>query len=150
MPLTSTSTSCPTSAWKVSFISSRTPDDLYEKTYEVGGRYYRTYRKLSPYAKVMYGRGVFNFPALSDGFRPNLAYNLVGRRRRRRLQGEALSLRPRRLGIPDLVRLPELQSFAQHPHPRRGLPLPIKIAFRYKNKAPVNAGAFQIKRIRSD
>ena len=25
----------------------------------------------------MYGRGVFNFPALPDGFRANLAYNLV-------------------------------------------------------------------------
>jgi hypothetical protein len=51
--------------------------DLYEKTYEVGGRYYRTYRKYVPYAKVMYGRGIFNFPALPDGFRPNLAYNLA-------------------------------------------------------------------------
>lgn len=51
--------------------------NLYEKTYEVGGRYYRTYRRYVPYAKVMYGRGVFNFPALPDGFRPNLAYNLV-------------------------------------------------------------------------
>jgi hypothetical protein len=53
------------------------PNDLYEKTYEAGGRYFRTYRKFSPYGKVMYGRGVFNFPALGDGFRPNLAYNLV-------------------------------------------------------------------------
>jgi hypothetical protein len=51
--------------------------DLYEKTYEVGGRYFRTYRKFVPYGKVMYGRGVFNFPPLPDGFRPNLAYNLV-------------------------------------------------------------------------
>jgi hypothetical protein len=52
-------------------------NDLYEKTYEVGGRYFRTYRKFVPYAKVMYGRGVFNFPPLGDGFRANLAYNLV-------------------------------------------------------------------------
>jgi hypothetical protein len=51
--------------------------DLYEKTYEVGGRYFRTYGKFVPYGKVMYGRGVFNFPPLGDGFRPNLAYNLV-------------------------------------------------------------------------
>lgn len=50
---------------------------LYEKTYEAGGRYYRVYRKFIPYGKVMYGRGVFNFPALPDGFRPNLAFNLV-------------------------------------------------------------------------
>jgi hypothetical protein len=54
------------------------PSDLYEKTYEVGGRYFRTYKKRwVPYAKVMYGRGVFNFPPLGDGFRANLAYNLV-------------------------------------------------------------------------
>jgi hypothetical protein len=53
------------------------PDDLYEKTYEVGPRYYRTYRKFVPYAKAMYGRGVFNYPALADGFRPNLAYNIA-------------------------------------------------------------------------
>jgi opacity protein-like surface antigen len=33
----------------------------YEKTYEVGARYFRTYRRFLPYAKVMYGRGVFNF-----------------------------------------------------------------------------------------
>jgi hypothetical protein len=51
--------------------------DLYEKTYEVGGRYYRTYGRFIPYAKVMYGRGVFNFPPLGDGFRANLAYNLM-------------------------------------------------------------------------
>jgi hypothetical protein len=50
---------------------------LYEKTYEAGGRYFRTYGKFVPYGKVMYGRGVFNFPALADGFRPNLAYNLI-------------------------------------------------------------------------
>jgi opacity protein-like surface antigen len=51
--------------------------DLYEKTYEVGGRYFRTYKKFVPYAKAMYGRGVFNFPPLADGFRANLAYNLM-------------------------------------------------------------------------
>jgi hypothetical protein len=53
-------------------------DDLYEKTYEVGGRYFRTYKNFIPYAKLMYGRGVFNFPPLGDGFRANLGYNLVG------------------------------------------------------------------------
>jgi hypothetical protein len=52
-------------------------DDLYEKTYEVGGRYFRDYKRFAPYAKVMYGRGVFNFPPLGDGFRANLAYNLL-------------------------------------------------------------------------
>lgn len=53
------------------------PSDLYEKTYEVGGRYFRTYKRFVPYAKIMYGRGVFNFPPLGGGFRANLAYNLV-------------------------------------------------------------------------
>jgi hypothetical protein len=57
------------------FVSGST--GLYEKTYEVGGRYFRTYGKFVPYAKVMYGRGVFNYPPLPDGFRANLAYNLV-------------------------------------------------------------------------
>jgi hypothetical protein len=52
-------------------------NDLYEKTYEVGGRYFRTYGKFVPYAKVMYGRGVFNFPPVGDGIRANLAYNLA-------------------------------------------------------------------------
>ena len=53
------------------------PGNLYEKTYEVGGRYYFPRRKFIPYAKVLYGRGVFNYPALPDGFHPNIAYNLV-------------------------------------------------------------------------
>lgn len=54
------------------------PNDLYEKTYEVGGRYFHPYkRRWVPYAKGMYGRGVFNFPPLADGFRANLAYNLI-------------------------------------------------------------------------
>jgi Outer membrane protein beta-barrel domain len=52
-------------------------DSLYEKTYEAGGRYFRTYRKFAPYAKIMYGRGVFNYPPLADGFHPNVGYNLM-------------------------------------------------------------------------
>jgi len=52
-------------------------NDLYEKTYEAGGRYFFHHGRLSPYAKVMYGRGVFNFPPLGDGFRANLAYNIM-------------------------------------------------------------------------
>ncbi len=47
--------------------------DTYERTYEVGGRYvYPIGRSFRPYAKVMYGRGVFNYP--NDI--ANLAYNL--------------------------------------------------------------------------
>lgn len=52
-------------------------NQIYEKTYEVGGRYFRTYGKLVPYAKVLYGRGVFNYPAyVVGGLHPNLAYNM--------------------------------------------------------------------------
>lgn len=53
-------------------------NDLYEKTYEVGGRYFINHRRWSPYAKGMFGRGVFNFPPLADGFHANLGYNLMG------------------------------------------------------------------------
>jgi opacity protein-like surface antigen len=59
----------------------------YEKTYEIGGRYFRTYGRLRPYAKVLYGRGVYNFTlptANSPAGGPytyvsveNLAYNLI-------------------------------------------------------------------------
>ena len=47
-------------------------DDVYEKVYEAGGRYVRHYGRFHPYARVSYGRGVFNFPY----GRANLAYNL--------------------------------------------------------------------------
>ena len=57
-----------------------------ETTYEIGGRYVRHYYegKLAPYGKVLYGRGVANFPA-HELFTPggvevyidNFAYNLV-------------------------------------------------------------------------
>lgn len=55
---------------------------LYERTYEAGPRYVRRYGRLAPYAKLMYGRGVFNFPVLLAPGVPtnisaaNLAYNL--------------------------------------------------------------------------
>lgn len=45
---------------------------VYNRDYEVGGRYVRHYGILNPYARVMYGRGVFNYP--SDI--ANLAYNM--------------------------------------------------------------------------
>ena len=47
-------------------------DQVHERTYEIGGRYYRTYGRFVPYAKAMYGRGVFNF---QDNV-ANLAYNI--------------------------------------------------------------------------
>ncbi len=54
---------------------------LYEKTYEIGPRYFRTYGRFVPYVKFMIGRGVFNYPALplpapQDQARANLAYNM--------------------------------------------------------------------------
>jgi len=53
---------------------------IYERTYEGGLRYVRHYGRLAPYAKALYGRGVFNFPPYVPGgeSRANLAYNLVG------------------------------------------------------------------------
>jgi hypothetical protein len=47
---------------------------MYERTYEVGGRYHRTYGRFSPYAKALYGRGVFNF-VYNGAVVANLAYN---------------------------------------------------------------------------
>lgn len=52
--------------------NSGTGDQVYQRTYEIGPRYFRTYGRFEPYAKFMYGRGVFNFPYGNA----NLAYNL--------------------------------------------------------------------------
>ena len=54
---------------------------LYEKTYEIGPRYSRTYGPLVPYIKAMYGRGVFNYPpypppAPQNQAAANFAYNI--------------------------------------------------------------------------
>lgn len=56
------------------FHQANTPyaNKIYERTYEIGPRYYRTYGRFKPYVKAMYGRGVFNFPENVA----NLAYNL--------------------------------------------------------------------------
>ena len=57
-----------------------------ETTYEIGGRYLRHYLhgRLAPYGKVLYGRGVANFPAhelITPGgveiYIDNIGYNLV-------------------------------------------------------------------------
>jgi hypothetical protein len=59
---------------------ARSPKTEYERTYEVGGRYFVHYGRLKPYVKGMYGRGIFNFPPYAnDQIGPasaNLAYNL--------------------------------------------------------------------------
>lgn len=53
----------------------------YERTYEIGPRYVWHFGRYNPYAKVMIGRGVFNFATDSTPNQPsvqiaNLAYNL--------------------------------------------------------------------------
>jgi hypothetical protein len=53
--------------------SSDCCQQLYERSYEIGGRYKRDYGNFSPYVKVLIGRGVFNFP--NDA--ANIAYNLA-------------------------------------------------------------------------
>lgn len=45
---------------------------VYERTYEVGPRFYLTKGRFAPYAKILYGRGVYNF----SGNIANLAYNV--------------------------------------------------------------------------
>ena len=52
--------------------SSGIGDQVYQRTYEIGPRYFRTYGRFEPYVKLMYGRGVFNFPYGNA----NLAYNI--------------------------------------------------------------------------
>ena len=53
---------------------------IYERTYEVGPRYTFHFGPLEPYGKLMFGRGVFNFPASPQhptaGPVANLAYNM--------------------------------------------------------------------------
>ena len=59
--------------------------NIYERTYEIGPRYVLRFGRIEPYAKIMYGRGVFNYPevpSLTPGGPPqgnaaNLSYNLV-------------------------------------------------------------------------
>jgi hypothetical protein len=43
-------------------VGSTGSDKSYQRTYEVGVRYFRTYGPLVPYVKAMIGRGDFNYP----------------------------------------------------------------------------------------
>ena len=55
-------------------VNSHSGDEFYERTYEVGPRYILHFpHGLNPYVRLMYGRGVFNFP---NGI-ANLAYNMA-------------------------------------------------------------------------
>lgn len=53
-------------------VSSTTGDQSYQRTYELGARYFRAYGPLVPYIKIMIGRGDFNYPFSHT----DLAYNL--------------------------------------------------------------------------
>ena len=53
-------------------VSTTSNNQSYQRTYEVGGRYFRAYGHLIPYIKVMIGRGDFNYPFGQT----DLAYNL--------------------------------------------------------------------------
>jgi opacity protein-like surface antigen len=57
-----------------------TTENIYERTYEIGPRYVLRHGRYNPYAKLMYGRGVFNYPPVfgdtKTGPAANLAYNL--------------------------------------------------------------------------
>ena len=56
------------------FRHSRSNEDstVYERTYEVGPRVFLTRGNMTPYAKVMFGRGVYNF----HNSVANVAYNI--------------------------------------------------------------------------
>lgn len=62
------------------YVDAPSPSVLYEKTYEIGARYFRTYGPFVPYGKVMVGRGVFNYPPCPNGpinvACANLGYNM--------------------------------------------------------------------------
>jgi hypothetical protein len=62
-------------------VYAKSPKIEYERTYEIGGRYVLHHGRLQPYAKLMYGRGVYNFPPYPNdptgSARANLAYNLL-------------------------------------------------------------------------
>lgn len=53
-------------------LGNHKADHLYERTYEIGPRYVLHFGRFHPYARVMYGRGVFNYPQDVA----NLAYNM--------------------------------------------------------------------------
>src|SRR5271155_2205249 len=54
---------------------------IYERTYEIGPRYVLHFGRIEPYVKVLYGRGVFNYPPVfgdpGGGAAANLAYNIA-------------------------------------------------------------------------
>jgi opacity protein-like surface antigen len=57
---------------EVDFHNVTTSNNVYERTYEIGPRIFLTRQGMTPYAKVMYGRGVYNFANNVA----NVAYNI--------------------------------------------------------------------------
>jgi opacity protein-like surface antigen len=43
-------------------VHSSSGDQSAQRTVEIGGRYFRNYGSLSPFAKALYGRGEFKYP----------------------------------------------------------------------------------------
>ena len=59
---------------ELAFHQINSPDShgSFQRTYEIGARYFRTYGALVPYVRGMYGRGQFTYPyGLSE-----LSYNM--------------------------------------------------------------------------
>ncbi len=54
-------------------VNAPSPSTIHERSYEIGGRYVRHYGIFNPYARLMYGRGVFNYQYNVA----NLAYNMA-------------------------------------------------------------------------
>lgn len=57
---------------EVDFHNVSAANSVYERTYEIGPRIFLTRAGVTPYAKVMYGRGVYNYPNSVA----NIAYNI--------------------------------------------------------------------------
>lgn len=50
----------------------------YERNYLIGPRYIFHFKRFTPYAKFLIGRGVFNYPPPPPPYKPaNLAYNML-------------------------------------------------------------------------
>jgi len=70
---------------EIDFHQAKDPEGVaFERTYEVGVRYHRTYGRFAPYAKGLYGRGIFQYvfdtysstgAVLTRVAGPSLAYN---------------------------------------------------------------------------
>ncbi len=60
---------------------SNSTRDVYERTFEIGPRYVLRHHRYNPYAKLLYGRGVFKYPSEEDntgkiGPTATIAYNI--------------------------------------------------------------------------